>query len=304
MATDDINDPYQSSLIGQEFTLITTKYGDLEAKLLSTNPDFSALVVEYLGKLGLKKGDAIGLGITGSFPALNIAAIKAAEVFELNIVMISSVGSSGWGANDPFFTWLDMESVLFNSGVTGTSSQYSSVGGGEDIGRGLSPKGRELIKKSMKRNNIKSLKGMDIEDLIESRMKMFLEGKGKFNIKAYINVGGGMASIGNSSDSSEFPSGLIQKLPPKNFSVPGVMYKLLSKGIPVINLHNIKILANKVKIRDKYNPNEVKFTGPLYKKLKYNISLVVIFKIILIALIGIFALTERKEIYNAMKVTK
>ena len=32
-------------------------------------------------------------------------------------ILISSIGSSRWGATDPDFTWLDMEEILFNNGL-------------------------------------------------------------------------------------------------------------------------------------------------------------------------------------------
>ena len=39
---DAINDPNQTALIGQEYTLVTTDRGYIEAKLSSTNPNFAA----------------------------------------------------------------------------------------------------------------------------------------------------------------------------------------------------------------------------------------------------------------------
>src|SRR5262245_27178941 len=47
---DLVNDPNSTGIIGPEYTAITTDRGDLSAKLLTTNPNFAAVVVEMLGK--------------------------------------------------------------------------------------------------------------------------------------------------------------------------------------------------------------------------------------------------------------
>jgi poly-gamma-glutamate system protein len=105
---DRENDPDATGLIGQEHTLTTTDRGVLEAKLTSVNPNFAAVFVEYFHRLKLRPGDAVAMSLTGSFPALNIAALTAAETMGLRPLVISSVGASMWGANDPEFTGLDM----------------------------------------------------------------------------------------------------------------------------------------------------------------------------------------------------
>ena len=51
---DAVNDPNETALMGQEYTLITTDRGDLEAKLTSTNPNFAAVIVELLKEANLK----------------------------------------------------------------------------------------------------------------------------------------------------------------------------------------------------------------------------------------------------------
>jgi poly-gamma-glutamate system protein len=45
---DVVNDPNQTALIGQEFTLVTTDRGEIDAKLSTTNPNFAAVVVGYV----------------------------------------------------------------------------------------------------------------------------------------------------------------------------------------------------------------------------------------------------------------
>ncbi|MBE0602904.1 MAG: poly-gamma-glutamate system protein, partial [Deltaproteobacteria bacterium] len=99
----DAND---TGLIGVEYTDITTTLGSLAAKRTSTNPAFAAVVVDMLYRAGVRPGDAVAVGFSGSFPALNIAVLSAAKALDLRPVIISSAGSSTYGANQPDMTWL------------------------------------------------------------------------------------------------------------------------------------------------------------------------------------------------------
>ncbi|HPI70975.1 MAG TPA: poly-gamma-glutamate system protein, partial [Tenuifilaceae bacterium] len=76
---DMINDPNQTALIGQEYSLITTDRGYIDAKLTSLNPNFAAVIVQYLMDAGVKSGDVVAVAVTGSFPALNISVLAAIE---------------------------------------------------------------------------------------------------------------------------------------------------------------------------------------------------------------------------------
>ncbi len=72
----DVN---RTGLIGLETSPITTTLGNLEAKRTTTNPDFAALLVRLLAEAGVKRGETIAVGASGSFPALIVAALSAAK---------------------------------------------------------------------------------------------------------------------------------------------------------------------------------------------------------------------------------
>ena len=193
---DAVNDPNETALIGQEYTMVTTDRGDIEAKLSSTNPNFAAVVVQMLKEAEVEKGDNVTVAMTGSFPALNIAVLAALKTLDLNPIVISSVGASNFGANDPHFTWLDMEMILEKGNVFDCRSVAASMGGGADRGRGLSPEGRDLLKQAVERNGIPFIHEDHLENSIEQRMQIYnKEAKGK-GIQAFINIGGGIASLG------------------------------------------------------------------------------------------------------------
>lgn len=72
--------------------------GMLEAKRTALQPDFAALMVKYYRQAGLKSGDAICCGMSGSFPGLCIAAVAAACEMGLNMRGSASCGSSMYGS--------------------------------------------------------------------------------------------------------------------------------------------------------------------------------------------------------------
>ena len=128
----DIN---RTGMIGLDYSFITTTVGNLEAKRTSTNPNMAAVVVDMLHELKLQPGDKVAVNCSGSFPALNIAVMCALQELQLEPYLISSFGSSTHGANDPEFTYLDMEQLLVEQGLLTHRSDLFSIGGMEDLGK-------------------------------------------------------------------------------------------------------------------------------------------------------------------------
>ncbi|MCD4773751.1 MAG: poly-gamma-glutamate system protein [Bacteroidales bacterium] len=292
---DAINDPNQTALIGQEYTLVTTDRGYIEAKLSTTNPNFAAVIVQLLKDAGLNKNDNVAVAMTGSFPGLNISVLAALETLNLNPIVITSVGSSNFGANDPFFTWLDMENVLNKSNIFHSKSVAASIGGGSDLGRGLSPEGRDLITKAIKRNNIDFINEKHLEKSIAKRMKIYEKFSQGKPIKAFINIGGGIASLGNSINGKLIPPGLTEYLPMKNFPVRGVMIQMGQQKIPIIHLLNINRLLTKYGLPKSPVPLPEPGTGEIFVQKKYSIIVTLITTLILVIVIVIVYFGERKH---------
>ena len=233
-------DPNRTNLIGIEYSEITTTLGDLAAKRTSTNPDFAALLVTWFEKLNLRENDVVAIGCSGSFPALTIAAICAAEVLRLNPVIIISVGASSYGANCPQWTYPDIENVLFQKGVIHFQSVAASVGGEGDIGEGLSEPGKKLIQEAIRRNNLQLINISDIHGNIHQRMKIYH----KFGEpKVFVNIGGAQINVGDYDFISKLKPGLNQVKRPSRSEPISMIELFLSKGIPVIHLLNIKRIA-------------------------------------------------------------
>ncbi len=292
---DEVNDPNQTALIGQEYTLITTDRGDIESKLSSLNPNFAAVIVQLLKDAGLKEKDNVAISFTGSFPGLNISVMAALETLRLNPITITSVGSSNFGANDPYFTWLDMENILNKANIFHSRSVAASMGGGSDNGRGLSPEGRDLIKSAIRRNGVDFLYEKHLENSIARRLEIYEKHSDNRPVKAYINVGGGIASLGNTINGNLIPAGLTEYLPVKNFPVHGVIIDMGKRGIPIIHLLNIDQLLKKFDLPLSPVPLPEPGDGGIFTQKKYNFVVTLIATLILVTVIIFVFISERKQ---------
>ena len=292
---DAINDPNETALIGQDITPITTDRGDIEAKLTSTNPNFAAVVVGMLKEAGLEKNDFIAIAFTGSLPGLNIAVHSAVQTLELKPIIITSVGASNWGANDPYFTWLDMEKSLYQAGIFKYKSLAASIGGGLDRGRGLNPEGRQLIIDAIERNKIEFIDEEHLENSIQKRMEIYNQHRKKNAIKAFINVGGGIASLGSTENVKFIPTGLSVTLPMMNYPRRGVLIQMAEKGIPIIHLLNIKQLAHTYGLPISPAPLPVPGEGEIFVQKRYGILLTVLVTLFLSFAVTFVFMMERKR---------
>ena len=243
IAIDPEADIHQTGLIGRSVTPVTSNTGYLSAKRTSVNPNFAALVVHWLKRAGVEKGDVVALGCTGSFPALCITSYAAIQTLELTPLVISSASASEWGANDPNFMWLDMEKVLFDRNIFSFRSLAASRGGIEDYGFGMSQEGRNLIDAGIARAGVEKIDAKSLTDGIEQRMLLYDAKAGDKAIKAYVNVGGGTASVGTHVGKKQFKPGLNLEPPPGEGLVDSVMLRFAQRGIPVIHLTSIELLA-------------------------------------------------------------
>ena len=237
----DVNsNVFNRSLIGDDFTLITTTLGSLGAKEVSTNPDFAALMVRLLKETGLQTGDKAGIILSGSFPALGISTLAAIQTLELEAVVMSSLGSSTYGANQKEATWIDMESWLADKGSLKFTSVVVSMGAENDIGEGLTDEGIEIMKNAVSRNNSKLYQPENLIESIQRKVEIF----SSEDIAVLINIGGNQSALGGCTHGVSLPNGLHRELKLCNDPDRGVMQEMNAKGIPVINLLNIKDLAS------------------------------------------------------------
>lgn len=290
------NDPNGSGIIGDQYTLVTTDRGELRSKLIGTNPNFAAAVVEMFKEAGLQKGDLVAVGMTGSFPGVNIAFYSACEVLGVEPVVITSVGASTWGANHPDFTWLDMERVLFDSKIITSRSVAASLGGGTDNGRGLSLSGRELLIKAVKRHDVELIFSGNQENMLEAggslranidkRMEIFADRSKGRRYAAYVNIGGGLASLGSSQNGKLIPSGVDFDLHRRNFPARGVINIMAERRIPIIHLLRLSEIAEDYGLPLDVVPAPIVGEGSLFYRDEYSISSTIIYAVILMIVVA------------------
>lgn len=226
-------------LIGDDFTSITTTLGSLSAKEVSTNPDFAALMVRLLKEAGLKPGDKVGLVLSGSFPALAISTLAAIQILELEAIVMSSLGASTYGANQEKATWIDMEGWLAEDAGLKYVSHVVSRGAENDIGEGLTDEGIEILNEAVSRNHSELYLPEKLTESIHYKLEIFLSE----NVAILINIGGNQSALGGCSHSASLPNGFHRELKLCNDPNRGLVQEMNAKGIPVINLLNIKDLA-------------------------------------------------------------
>lgn len=236
-------DPALSGLIGVDYSDITTTLGDLRAKQTSVNPQFAGLMVAWLKQAGVAAGDYVGVSLSGSFPALNLAALCACDALKLEALVISSVGASSYGANIPGFTWLDMEARLFAKELVYSHTRYASLGGIMDTGGGLDETGIKEGEGAIARHGAEYLReGTPRTVIFDVRRRMRLYAA-KEMPKAFINVGGNVTSLGWVSEAALLGNGLLARIPNCSSPQRGTIFRMFENGVPVIHMINIERLA-------------------------------------------------------------
>ncbi|MFP4459198.1 MAG: poly-gamma-glutamate system protein [Candidatus Zixiibacteriota bacterium] len=292
---DYLSDPSGTGLIGQEFSLITTDQGDLDEKLTSVNPNFAALALQYLEQAGVEEDDFVAIGWTGSFPGMNIAFLSALDIIGANAVIITSLGSSMWGANNPDLTWLHMEQILNKKGIFDYRSIAASIGGRGDRGGNISPKGRETIRSIIYNQAIDIIEEQTLSRSINRRMELYqrnLPDDEEFS--AYINVGGGLGSIGSSHNLVLIPNGLVKSIPLQNYPRRGTLILFGEEGIPVINIIDINKIAQKNGLPISPEPLPEPPSGGVFYRLKYNLYAVAGALVVYLTVLIIFISRKKK----------
>jgi poly-gamma-glutamate system protein len=298
---DDINDPNETGLIGRQFTYITTDEGDLDAKISILDPNVAAMIVDYLTRAGVVRGDTVAVTLTGSMPGGNLAVVCALE--EMGVVphILASVGASQWGANVEDFTWLDMEKVLFDTSLISFKSSAASMGGGSDIGRRLSPRGRELIKSTIMRNQVEFIASKDLADAVQRRMDLYKASRPIEAYKAFINVGGGAAVLGDASYARLIPPGLTERMQFESMRNGGVMAKFGREGVPIIHVLNIRSMFGQFDYPYAATPSPDLGVGSFYSSERYNPWTTALALILLLGMVITVGLNSKRKIKHHLE---
>lgn len=270
---DTEHDPNGTGMIGAGLSPITSKEGSLAAKQTTANPNFAAVFVSWYRQAGLQAGDVVAMAYSGSFPAMNLAALVAAEVLKLEPIPIASLSASRWGANIPQLTWLDMERLLFEKGVIHHRSVAASLGGEQDRGGGLPPEGVDQLRRVVLRHGVELIDPPNIEASVDIRMNIYEEYAGNRPIACFVNVGGGLGSVGTLLNKKMFKPGLNRTTPSPGKLRDGVITRFSRQGVPVIHVLNIARLARRygLPVQPDHYPRVGE--GGIFAALEYNLAI-------------------------------
>ena len=202
-------DTHKTGMIGDEYTPITTSLGSEEAKRTTANPDMAALLVQMLTEAGVKSGDTIGAGFSGSFPTLNLAVLAAGEAMNVKVIYIASMGASTPGGD------YDCGGEMFEEEKEEALARSASYGVADIM---------------QERDFAANLKAR--EDLYETLGP----------ISCFVGVGGNITTIGLEED--KMKAGVMVPYTVTSVrSDDGLLQYYNAHGLPVLHLLNIKQLA-------------------------------------------------------------
>ncbi len=292
-------DPNETGLIGPEWTILTTTLGDLEAKRSSLNPNFAALMVRFFHEAGLKAGDFIAVGASGSFPGLTIATLCAAEEMGLNTLTIASFGASMYGATRPEFTTPRMIQILSDAAIIPNSLLAVSPGADGDYGENpLFEDSRAIIAGLAAETGVEFIDfgPTNLEASISRRLQLFDEASDGGKIACFVNIGGASPNSGTSPYTLDFPQGLVLSPPRIPLSANrGLVYEYAARGVPVINLLNIRSLAAQNGLPYDPIPLPRPGEGDVYKTVRYNKPLAIATLAVAIGLLALAVLRRGKS---------
>jgi poly-gamma-glutamate system protein len=177
----------------------------------------------------------------------------------LKAAILSSLGASMYGAADTGFTWLDMESAVRAARIWRSASHAALLGGESGMARDLGAGPRSELEAAARRAGVPLIGGSTLADAVKgSAAALGLDAAVDAGPKLLINVGGAQVALGDCKESADIPPGLIAK-PLTCNGTPGLVHLALSRGIPVLNLHKVKALAQRYGLP--YDPVPLPFPG-------------------------------------------
>ena len=281
--SEDLN---RTGLIGPAYTPLMTTMGDIAAKRTSLDPNFAAVLVKYFNQAGLKQGDVVAIGSSGSFPALAVASICACNVMGLKAKVIVSIGASTYGATREELSLPKMLSLLKDASLIDFELLAVSPGSEGDHGVGtmeglLFDNTRDTVMEIAHQSGVPVIDEPTLADSIQRRMGLY-----GTDVKLFVNIGGAGANIGSSMEYLNVKPGLSMKLSvvPKS-RTRGVLYEFADLGIPVVNMLNIKKIAAEEGMAVDSIPLPGVGEGGIYYSTVYSRTIIVIALIIIFVLV-------------------
>ncbi|MGQ9679115.1 MAG: poly-gamma-glutamate system protein [bacterium] len=281
---DSINDPNLTGLVGVQFSQITYGRSDLSDALTSTNPNFSAALVEMFYKTGVKKGDTVAINWDGTYPALNIQILTVVKTLGLTPLIVSDQSSGMWGANYPGWTWLEIERVFREGGVWDFKSVLATRGGETDDGRGFSPEGRAILDSVARTTGVELFVPASLSEGVAKRAELFR--------RCRLLVAVGKASSNSGDPDVHLPSGVFTERYHRKVG-NGIVAVFLSNRLPVIHIASPRRIASIYRLPIAPVPMGEIGKGRLFFERRYSVPRAIFFAL---ALIGLLFFVVRYEV--------
>ena len=275
---DSVNDPNGTGLVGLEFTPTTYGRSDLSDALTTTNPNFSAALVEMLHRVGVRRGDTIAVSWDGTYPALNIQLLAVVRSMDIEPVIVTAQSSGMWGANYPGLSWLDIERLLCRSGLWGYRSRFATLGGETDDGRGLSPEGRATLAADAESAGVPLVVPASLEQAVARRAAEF------GRARALVSIGRAVADVGDAR--ARIPSRVIAD-DNRHVEYGGLIGVMRQRRTPVVHIANPSQVALDYHLPVTPVPMPEPGKGRLFFERRYSAVLAGIFAGILLVLLGL-----------------
>lgn len=232
-------DWFQTGLLGESYTGLTTTLGMVEAKRTAASPDMAAMAVALLTEAGVGPGDRVAAGFSGSFPGLNLAVLAACDAIGAECIYIASVGASTYGANQPQMTFPQMACMLADEGLIPGYPAAITPGGQSDCGLDMDPQLLQQTMDSLARWQVPVLTEEDYLKNLEARRRIY-EQDGP--VDCFVGVGGNITTSGRHQ--ADLGQGVIR---PNRVGMltdgSGLLERYIARGVPVISLLNVKKLT-------------------------------------------------------------
>jgi poly-gamma-glutamate system protein len=273
---DKVNDPNGTGLVGLQFSATTYGRSDLSDALTTTNPNFSAVLVEMLHRAGVRPGDTVAVSWDGTYPALNVQLLAVARIMGFEPVIVTAQSAGMWGANYPGLTWLDMERLLVKAGLWDYRSRFATLGGETDDGRGLSPEGRAFLAAAAESAGVPVVTPATLQEGIDRRRETF------GRAKALVSIGNTIADVGDPR--AKVPSRLIADRT-KRTAYGGLIGALRRSNVPVVHITNPSQVAIEYHLPVAPVPMPELGTGRLFFERRYSALMAGVFSAILLVLL-------------------
>ncbi|MBW2606292.1 MAG: poly-gamma-glutamate system protein [Deltaproteobacteria bacterium] len=230
--------PTGMSLLGMEWSPITTTLGDMKSKRTSTDPRWGAVMLRLFKKAGIKQGSKVAIAASGSFPGFVLSTLLAAKTMKCDIILLPSLGASSWGANRVKMNLADMITFLNERFILDIRPKFITPGGGGDIGDGIPVDGIESMKESASRAGVTFVMEKSFDRILERKWAAIE----KFKPDIFVSIGGGCASLGTSPEILNVPGGLLDHKW-RGKAGNGLIALALGDNIPTISLLHVRGLC-------------------------------------------------------------